>query len=847
MVDLFIGREDELKESLRLLTTPSDGIVQDIMGVHGVGKSTYLKEVSDRAKALELPGQQIRVYPIDMARHGLGEGFPPGDLGANASLDMLWEVITRSRQLMNAIAAGQHEFDDFRLLSIDVFRKAESSRAEADRSRKAADITLGKGASIGTAEIITYVKEAEGEARQRIRALQSLLDSTFAEAWAEFAARRRVLITLDTFQLAAGNELGQWFIRMAMRLRNTLTVLARTPGDRPLWPETPTMIQTELPFFTSGEVARYLQRRLGATDPVTSLAETTYEFTNGHPGGVNLVGNLIINKGGLNLSPAELRRLLDGLPAEEGQRWAELVVLILEAVQEPVLLRAVHAASVTATFDGGLLAELVDAANPQDVAVDKIISKLSGLRMLQQVQTMSGGPSDRFRLHEFIRRSVALRLRTFDSNNWQRLQSVAARHYFRLLEEWEEEPYASYGVWYRFEDPQWQDCKREWLRHEGMAVGGNAVTRARFTLVFLEAFWWWGYYLPFPFMRRTLEDWARSSAEWGRARTVTPVPLEKQENPNQLLLKTLTDFINDYPVTHVKPPTAPWERIRENLVKVRTLCGLMPAGGLSPATKRRATEEEEAQMTRADAFITLFLAQTRRFPDPADPRAERLYKAAAEAFDKLKDEWTSAWIGFERADMALERRDLGCSARLVAEAAVKTRALAERTQEWDQELLGNLHRTWADVCWHKGRLDDAARGYGRAVAHAYWYHGEPNAIDGDPHGPDEYTQQFYSEMTQRAAARIAELKNRPAERALFVSGLWRQVPHDSPDVPPSSPSGATVDEIRASVFPAGPADNELRRVDTSFMAKWNVLYLDKSDPLTGLDELASASVDEPGQ
>ena len=834
VVDLFVGRDRELQRSLDLLAGTGEGAVQDMVGVRGVGKSSFLHRLSDRARQLKLPGQEVRVYNLDMQQHGLGAGFLPGDLGANASLDIVREVFTTSRQLLGSIAEDQREFKGFRLLSQKLWNEANFPSAPST------GITLGRHASIGTAEI--RVQQPDDAAyRRHIRGLQSQLDDGFVEAWGEFTARRRVLITVDTFQLAADNELGQWFIRTAGRLRNTLTILARTPSDTRLWQEGAGLDHIQLPFFTIDEITDYLQRRLGTAGPLHELAATTHDFTDGHPEGVNLAGDLIMNKGGAGVSAAELRRTLDSLPTEGNQFWAGLVVEILQAVHGDDLLSAVEAAAVAGIFDGSLLAELIDPENPQQARVGKIIAKLSGLGMLHQIPAISGGPSDRFRLHEFIRQAVAFRLHTFTPAAWQRLQSVTAQHYFRRLAEWEEDPYDSYGAWYRFEDPGWQACKREWLRHSGLALDRAFVTRSRFTLVFLEAFWWWGVYLPFPFMRWLLDDWARVSAEWVRTQVADTVALGPHEDPNQLLLKALTELINDYPRTHIKPGTSPWDAIRDNLIRVRTLCGLSAAGGLSPAAKKRATEEEQAEIIRTDAFITLFLAHSRRFRDPADPSAERFYEAALTAFRELKDEWTSAWLVFERADMALERRDLSASAELLAEGAVLAKELGLRTGEWDRELLASLHRTWADVCWQSHRLDEAARHHGWAVAHGYWFQGEPNAVDGEPHGPDQYTEQFYREMTLRAATRIAKLADRPPQRERFVAEMLREVPRDSAQVPAADLLGATISELQEALFPRGPAENELRWVNTPFMERWSILYLDRQDPLAGLEELIQAS------
>jgi ATP/maltotriose-dependent transcriptional regulator MalT len=199
------------------------------------------------------------------------------------------------------------------------------------------------------------------------------------------------------------------------------------------------------------EVTDYLDRRSRARLQ-QGIAEIVHSFTDGHPGGVALIVDFIMEKGGPRLTPSALRRILDRLPADPDQRWAELVRLILDAIQEPRLRRAVDAVALMTTFDAPLLSQLIGTDDTQGSDIGEVISKLRGLRLLQQVRDLSGEPSDRFRLHEFIRLSVAARLRTLDPQRWLEVHRVASQHYFRLLRQWEGEPYDSYGAWYRFED-----------------------------------------------------------------------------------------------------------------------------------------------------------------------------------------------------------------------------------------------------------------------------------------------------------------------------------------------------------------------------------------------------------
>ncbi|MGC1732159.1 MAG: hypothetical protein WA731_05725 [Pseudonocardiaceae bacterium] len=645
----------------------------------------------------------------------------------------------------------------------------------------------------------------------------------------EFTVRRRVLITVDTFQLVADDEMGQWIIRLAKRLPNTLVVLARTPLENSFWSESAEFQRIFLPNFSFHEVVDYLDQRFRFTPLQYGIAEIVHSFTDGHPGGVTLIADLIAEKGNSRLDPSALRRILDQLPADPDQRWAELVRLILDAIHEPQLRRAVDAAALTTTFDAPLLGQLIGIDDPKDSDIGEVISMLRGLRLLQQLRSLSGEPSDRFRLHEFIRLSVAARLRTLDPQRWLELHRVASQHYFRLLRQWEDEPYNSYGAWYRFEESNWQEYKREWLRHAGMFPDQPTVTRIRFTLVFLEAFWWWGIYVPFPFNRRLLEEWSRASASWERRRVTTPARLQPGKTEDQQLLDALTYLLNNYPVSHLKPASAPWDGLRQQLLLIRRLCGLHR---VPVAT---ATAEEKLERSRTDALISILLAHTRRFLNPADPKADRYYNDALAAFENMGDKWNTAWLYYERADLALEHGDLKNAVDLVVECAARTRDLALATNEWDHELLGNIHRMRADVHWFANEIVLAAIEYGRAVAHAYWFQGQP-------HAPDEYTQQFYIEITTRAAERLVALAHRPDYLPSFVTAMVHEIPGAS-TLRPSAVSrfGQDVNGAREQLFPRCPTTDEIRAEDSDFMTNWRILNEDQVDPVVALDHIIRAT------
>jgi hypothetical protein len=357
--------------------------------------------------------------------------------------------------------------------------------------------------------------------------------------------------------------------------------------------------------------------------------------------------------------------------------------------------------------------------------------------------------------------------------------------------------------------------------------------------VFLEAFWWWGYYVPFSFNRRLLEDWSRASAVWQREHAADQD--SSGVSRDQLLHDALTTLLNEYPVSHfAKPRGAKWDVIRDKLLLIRRLCGLH----VRPTRKLSAEEVEERR--RADAFIHVFLAHTRRFRDPHDPKAQEYYAEAAQLFTALHDRWNESWMAYERSDLAVERADAVGAAAHLATAGALTRDLVSRTDEWDHELAGNIHRTLGDIFWTARAWAEAGREYGRAVTHAYWF-------QGDPHAPDEYTQQFYLELTSRSAERIAATRatdwpGSPADLRTFVSALSAELPNAPrpPDEIETASDGTG--GLRAQLFPAGPKENELRSDDSAFLRTWQLLCEDPSPMLRWLVDLeeAAAGVREHG-
>jgi hypothetical protein len=812
--NLFVGRRAELDTVLELLETTRDGAVVDVVGVRGVGKSALLDQVA--VEVGRRPGRLVR--RVNMAE--TVDGYRD-DSGVDASLAVLEHTFTQAVLLMRTFAG------DGNPLFAPVWERVEETRRSVTDLRISNTVQVGDNARasrLGLNNSVT-VNLPEQALRSGIRRAQSALDEAFVRAWAEFTARRRVLITIDSFERCADDELGHWIRRLALRLPNTVVVVARMPSDAPVPVGSDRLHQRWLANFNPDEVALYLNRRLRRAALAREVVDVVHDFTEGHPGGVYLMGELISARGPDRLSARELAQIARHLPDDPQEAWATLVDEILTAMRERSTVRA---AAVVSSFNQPLLASLTDG---DQAAAAATIDALYRRRLLRTVRTPSGEPTGWYRMHEFIRQSVARRMRAEDPRGWQELHSRAAAHFYQLLDNWDDTQ-GGYGAMYRYEHPDWQRYKREWLYHSGYLTERRALTRTRFALVFLDAFWWWGCYHPFDFNRHLLDDWERACDGW-QPLTSGPHSADAEHQRDQQFGEALRFMLNSYPTGHAKPPTAPWAQIGDRLRLVRRLCSPDPGQQGSAGTP---------EANRVAALIELFLAHTRRYADPHDERADRSYARARAGFATVGDDWTVAWIDMECADLALQRgryEEIGPLVDAAARAAV-TIGLGEdgTADDWDHELLANLHRIRADAAWRTGDLAEAAAGYGRAVADAYWF-------QRIPHPPDEYTQQFYDEITQRGAQPVADLVARGDEAAglEFARVLVRAVPVPSTvdgDLLLRLVRAGQPAALRQALFPPGPTTRELRSEDSPFLTRWDEAREDALDPQTSAAPLLAA-------
>jgi hypothetical protein len=805
--EFFVGRKKPLGDTQSALAAVNQALLEEAVGINGAGKSTLLRRLkqivglvpSARSIHLEIDG-----YALDKAYLGdqlaeLREGFEK----ATQLMTWLVEQTGRSREFSAYTEGREIAKSDVSRINLHIENRQRASwRGQIVESGQKVDLEFSKE------------KVADD-----LRAAIWTATEGFIEGWERWANQKKILLTVDGFEHVIGQEVGRWFLKLASKLRNTVVVLARVPSQSLGLP--PGKARSyPLENFTLEEVRDYLAHNLAPHSVAEGVAETVHEFTGGHPGGVDLAAKLIEELGPKAMDRDRLAAVFRKLPDEPAEKWAGLVNAIVEAVDDPDLRAALDACSVLRYFDGSTLSDVLGSNVPGGARrASYLLLALKSYGLTEPVNRAGAPGVMCFRLQGFVRGSLDRQLATLDPRRYDTLHRRAARHYFKLLSETEEDEQGkSYGAWYRYEDPRWQALKREWLYHTGYTATRRLEARLQFAGVFLDALWWWGCYVEFSFCRRLLEDWERVATQ----------PADRA------VREALTTVLGNYPIGYRKPAGRHWDEVRRALVRLRDEGCELP--------KDRANLRT-GQQRHVAALINVFLAHARRYQDPADRKADRYYEDATALFRQTKDPWNEGWMAFETADLHIDRQEPDEALRLCAEAASIQLTLTSLGDTPDEELTANVHRAQADAHWLRRDWPAAFEGYGRAVLHAYLF-------QGIPHPPDVYTQRFYQEMLERTTGRLMELWHRDHhEDAAAMADRVRSASQLRPEAT-SKPAPAIeelldqqkADELARALFPSPPLDSERELSLSAFMDRWRDAAEDLGGDVGADLEMAGGSV-----
>jgi hypothetical protein len=718
----------------------------DTSGVAGIGKTEFISHV---ARTAAERGMATLALVVDQV------SCPTNVTDAYATFHRDVRRLAKRVTALSGRPSLEGEFEN-ELAVIEQQRLLEIKNAV---DAGGATITNATVASVNIAGEIAGIV-----CHEKASAIRAAFERHFRNAF----KRTPLVVTVDGFDRIAGSALADWLLDVLDGLSNTLVILGRTSVAAAPGLTVEQTVSLPLPPFTCNEVGELLALYLGR-EPDPTFVEAVYVWSGGHPGSAALVARFLASRD--DSGAATLEERFRTPPKEFEVARAELTVAFVATLSgEAGSGDLSRASAVPRVFNEELLARVVGHdLPPRGVEV----LQLAGL-----VEPVGEEGAGDFRVHGFIREPL---LKLLPEKLRKQMHRRAAAYYYDLLQE--EEPEldaraAPYDAWYRYETPEWQAKLREWLYHlhEG-ANTDNEKQRARmqFARIFLDAFWWWGCYMEFPFCGDLLTDWEHVNAD------------------NSAWVADLRRFLASYP-TGWRKEASTWADVEAALIAIRRECGIDSDAG--------SLRGQDARHTRA--LVDNFLAHACRYRDVRDDaqrrrlyeRAVRYYDESTQLLERDDDVWELAWTLFETAELHADYAE-PATAR---EVWLKARAAALDVD--DREVSANLHRLRADLRWQAGDVAEAFAAHTRAVLHAYLFQCMTPS-----HRPDAYTVAFYEEQVERTADRLRELD--AAALAAAVETLREPFETDATADDVAAALAGDPRSLAGTLFPAPPRADEL--------------------------------------
>ncbi len=778
----------------------------DIYGVEGVGKTRLLEQLAHEGRLTAPNGIFLRDSATEL-QGGMtveGEPLPEGNI-AMAVLRFCTFLEQAEKGVVKQTGRDprvKRMFGNFRLAM-------QAAKPEIMLFSRKINIAFEKEQKVGTVSPgakpkSTPLSRLERTFRIEAEDKATRIAMSFIDALNEISFGRPLLWTIDDFECIVGRPMGDWLEHVIGAIDGGLVVVSRVPTGREPSLRADEVRREPIAPLSRSDVRDFLEQCLPDVELAPGVDAVVYSFTDGHAATLGLVGEFLRQEPELAEDAERLAARFADSPPELEERLRRLLERIVPDSEK----RAVDACAIARRFDADLLAVVLDddlSSSDGATVVDKRNAAEKQIELLRRHTFIDGEfdpdtESTVYRLQGFIQRGIEERLRAGSPTRHAELHRRAADFYYRWLADFDEEEQSSkdYGGWYRYEDRRWQRYKREWLHHQALADRAPALverprreSRMRFARVFLDAFWWWGYYVDFPFCWTLVQEWEATQLDVG-------------------WLKDIRQILDRYPTGWRKSEASPetWQAVRSALLNVRSACGLegQPSDMLT----------EDERHTRG--LIDLFLAHAARYRAPTGgvERARQYatavgyYEEALGLFRGDKDFWDCAWTLLERADLHSEH---GSETEATADWDAAVEIIVEHDIE-DEELVANLHRVKSDFKWERGDAVESITAMARAVTHAYLFHNRP-------HPPDSYTTVFYREMLDRMAARLDDAWSRTNWRALIESLLATPLlacrRDETLQVEALLAGGpATIVEL----LPRGPNDDELGLERSAFLTEW---------------------------
>jgi hypothetical protein len=744
-----IGRR-ALMSWLRVEQLSGQPSVWDVIGVAGTGKSTVLA-----AAQAELASAGARTVSITMEmpadsyeRRRAGSGDP---LVIELARTQLCIDVARAvgEELSEAenIGIGQHIYR-----AEQDIQQVLDTQPEGRPDLNVADLLIPRGTGDAVAPLDPAVSE---DYAGRVRAIRQELGRRVADVLGPLSAGTgRLAMLIDNLHLVTDAACRQWLADLFYERLKAVTVAARRPVGQALCAAA---ITYRLRDFTRAETLDYLQLVGGLDQPLVD-EQMLDEFMNRTKGKPQKVAALC---DGLTVHFRDA--ISDALDQFDPLLTATARKLVAQACREVlgrdlpivldflVVLRHVNANLLYLVLHEET--EEAEARVTRDQA-DLLTARLAGLRSI--MTTSADADEESFRLHEGVRQN---RLDEMPSDmkcrRHEKAEQVYAKRVAEYETEWDPDANDAFTPWARFESPEFQALLREWLFHAMRSQGRelSPQTGVRITQIFLQAFWWWGFYLRSPVCEQLLREFDLISAD--------------KSDADRQWLGDLSTFYRNFRWGYVynKPgqEQRDWAEVGPAMLGLRRRAGLNQGKNMDKG--RHAI----------NVITEVYRAQAAAFRDPGgDPdQAAALFADARAAMRRsiaagnIADVWWDDWIVYFTADMWSS-----CGRLDEASAALReldTRAAAPDAKDlFDRDLTSRAASLQGEVYLARGDYASAIDSCTRAALLVYAYHVSQET---DKQPPNEYTYERHRECIARAQACLAVVREH--DPVAWRSGIAR--------------------------------------------------------------------------
>jgi hypothetical protein len=723
----FVGRHDVRDAILAFLDEPGRGHRLYASGTWGIGKTALVDMIEQEARG--------RANVLVVRCGGYVPRAAPTGSGAVSTMALLQNADALARLLSDlSDRVGTAGFGAVGERIVRARRNVAEVRSQVPQSMEinprieAEEVEVSDDSSL--VSVLFESKEPLHRLEATIDEEREAVANAFASEVDRLAVAGGAVVLVDEFDHLRGHILANWLLELLARIQKAVIMLTTRAAGAELAPYR--LEAHELRAFSADEVREYIGLRLGSRAVSEEIVTRVLRFSAGLPQAVGMAADLIAQRARTGGDQA-----LGDIEFEDARPvTADLLSKIVGELDEPDVVKLLRDGRLARRIDLDLANWLLfgtpyEVGTPEAARASAAFEALKAYSFIEPYGVADFVETGRYRFHEYIRRTVPPPGDRALQVDEETVHETLAAFFEGRRERFERESDDSaYQQWFRNEDRRWQSLTSDWLYHCGMLrrPGAREAARLEMARTFLDAFWWWGCYIPFPFCAELLSEWELTQPESERAWS-----------------DALRELLRSYPLGYQKVDSGNLARVGDAM---RTLRDLGDLGREVPRENRPTASAHEARLAanrrRVRALTSLFRAHSFRFRSGMADLALAEYEDALAYF--ADDVVAVAWTTFELAELKL-----GLGEHEGPLAGIHAAALVAREQA-DYELLANLHRLRGDVALAR-EADSAAIGSssGMAVLSAFAFLLPM---------PDPYTQAFYREQRERLAARLVELARR---------------------------------------------------------------------------------------